>query len=45
MIYTLTLNASLDYLVFTDSVKPGEIHKINEYELYPHSQVKILIMK
>ena len=35
MIYSLTLNASLDYLAFTDSVKPGEIHKINEYELYP----------
>lgn len=35
MIYTLTLNASLDYLAFTDSVNPGEIHKINEYELYP----------
>lgn len=35
MIYTLTLNASLDYLAFTDSVEAGSIHKISEYELYP----------
>lgn len=35
MIYTLTFNASLDYLAFTDSVEAGSIHKITEYELYP----------
>ena len=35
MIYTLTFNASLDYYAHADSVFPGAIHKISEYELFP----------
>ena len=35
MIYTVTLNTSLDYVLHVDNLEIGKIHKTNEYNLYP----------
>lgn len=35
MIYTLTLNTSLDYVIHIDELKTGEINKSSEYKIYP----------
>ncbi len=35
MVYTVTLNTSLDYLAYTDGTEEGKIHKITDYELMP----------
>lgn len=35
MIYTLTLNTSLDYVVHVDELRVGEIHKTENYSIFP----------
>ena len=35
MIYTVTLNPSIDYVVETDKLKIGEVNRSNKEELYP----------
>ena len=35
MIYTVTLNPSIDYVVETDKLKIGEVNRANKEELYP----------
>lgn len=35
MIYTLTLNASLDYVVHVDELVTGKIHKSSQYSIFP----------
>ncbi len=35
MLYTLTLNPSLDYLVHLDQLRPGEVNRTAEEALYP----------
>ena len=35
MIYTVTLNPSIDYVVETDKLKIGEVNRANNEELYP----------
>ena len=35
MIYTVTLNPSIDYVVETDKLKIGEVNRYNKEELYP----------
>lgn len=35
MIYTLTLNTSLDYVVHVDELQVGEIHKTENYSIFP----------
>ena len=35
MIYTVTLNPSIDYIIETDKFKIGEVNRANKEELYP----------
>ena len=35
MIYTVTLNPSLDYLVRTDALRPGALCRTHDETLYP----------
>lgn len=35
MIYTVTFNPSLDYVVQTDSLKPGHVNRTSEEHIYP----------
>lgn len=35
MIYTLTLNPSLDYVIHVDNLETGKIHKTNQYSIFP----------
>lgn len=35
MVYTITLNTSLDYVVHVDRLSVGQIHKSSQYSIYP----------
>ena len=34
MIYTITFNPAIDYVVMTDKIKPGEVNRANEERMY-----------
>ena len=34
MIYTVTFNPAIDYVVMTDTIRPGEVNRANEERMY-----------
>ena len=37
MIYTVTLNPSIDYVIELDSLNHGSVNRVNEENIYPNS--------
>ena len=35
MIYTVTLNPSIDYVINLDNLKTGKVNRVNDENIYP----------